>query len=124
MSKLLRHMTYRARALRRGATPAEQRLWQVLRNHRLDNAKFRRQHALGRYVVDFYCESARLIIELDGASHFPTPRRDVQRDAFLRACGMTVLRFENCEILERLEDVLRAIRSHLFTPSPFGRGAG
>jgi very-short-patch-repair endonuclease len=71
VSKLLRHPTFRARALRRSVTAAEQALWNLLRNRRLDGAKFRRQKPLGPFIVDFYCEAAKLVIEADGAGHFP-----------------------------------------------------
>jgi very-short-patch-repair endonuclease len=120
---MLKHSTYRARALRCRATLAEQMLWERLRGRQLLGAKFRRQQPLGPYVVDFYCDEAALVIELDGASHFPPPLCDVERDAFLRKCGLTVLRFENRELFDSVERVLAHIAAAL-PPSPSGRGPG
>ena len=113
-------MTFRARNLRRNSTSAERVLWEYVRNRRLDGAKFRRQQVLGPYIVDFFCDASLLIIELDGAPHFPTPPRDVIRDTFLSRCGMTVLRFENCEVFEQIDRVLHQIRTHLLLPLPPG----
>ncbi|MBI4703144.1 MAG: DUF559 domain-containing protein [Deltaproteobacteria bacterium] len=81
MARLLRASTVRARALRRAATLAEQRLWALRRARRLAGAKFRRQQPLGPYVVDFFCEHACLVIEADGAHHFPPPRAQLVRAA-------------------------------------------
>jgi len=88
-------------------------LWELLRDRRVLGAKFRRQHATGPYVVDFFCESAGLVVEADGAHHFPPPERDRKRDAFLRAVGLTVLRLPNREILENPEHALERIRRAL-----------
>ena len=85
----------------------------MLRGRRLDGAKFRRQQPLGPYIVDFFCERAGLVIELDGAPHFPRPRRDQIRDAFLRAAGLTVVRFANREVLDHVDRVLEVIRAKL-----------
>lgn len=85
----------RARALRREMTLPEGMLWQMLRQ-RPDGLKFRRQHPIGRYVVDFYCPAARLVIEVDGESHSrgDRPERDHQRDAWLKIAGITS--FKDC----------------------------
>ena len=133
MGKLLLHATFRARAQRRTPTPAERALWELLRHRRLEGAKFRRQQPLGPFIVDFYCEEAKLVIEADGAGHFPMPPRDLARDDLLRAAGLDVLRFENHEILRHPDRVLDVIRSALRRgsrtmtnpkcPSPSGRGA-
>ena len=109
MPSLRRPWTYRARALRRAETPAEQVLWRWLRGRRLEGAKFRRQHPLGPFVVDFFSEDARLVIEADGAGHFPSPVRDQIRDRWLTSLGLTVLRFENCRILDHTAEVLEHI---------------
>lgn len=115
VSRLLRQETFRARELRRAATPAERHLWQQLRGRYLEGAKFRRQQPLGPYIADFFCKEAALVIEADGRPHFPPPVRDQRRDAFLAAAGLFVLRFSNDEILfetarvlERIRDALRA----------------
>lgn len=110
MSRTLRPLTYRARALRRAETPAERELWRWLRGRKLEGAKFRRQHPLDPFVVDFFCEEARLVVEADGAPHFPSPLRDRTRDLWFAATGLTVLRFENCQILEHTAAVLDRIR--------------
>ena len=111
--RLLRHPTFRARALRRSATAAERVLWKLLRNRQFDGAKFRRQQPLGPFIVDFYCEEARLVIEADAAAHFPRPPSDVERDRFLHALGISVLRIENRQILDNTEQVICLIRRAL-----------
>jgi len=100
------------RWLRRQATPAERRLWACLRKRQLAGRRFRRQHSIGPYVVDFYCPSERLVIELDGAGHEDVARAcyDARREAYLRSRGLRVLRFENRQVLEQLDTVLEAIR--------------
>jgi adenine-specific DNA-methyltransferase len=113
MPRVLKPSTFRARALRRRATPAEQLLWRLLRNRQFCAAKFRRQQPIGPYIVDFYSYESALIVELDGAGHFPTPPSDVARDQYLQKCGLTVLRFENRELFESIERVLARIKSAL-----------
>ena len=97
-SSLLSH----ARALRRDATPAERRLWQGLRRHQLGGLKFRRQVPLGPYIADFYCASARLVIEVDGISHIDS-RSDASRDAWMARQGIRVVRVANRDVLTNLE---------------------
>jgi very-short-patch-repair endonuclease len=94
-----------ARRLRRKQTPAEQILWRHLRGKRMCNVKFRRQHPIGPYVVDFYCHSARLAIELDGMTHEGTAKADAQRSAHLKQAGVHVLRVLNDEIISDPEVV-------------------
>jgi very-short-patch-repair endonuclease len=100
----------RARTLRRSPTLPEGLLWQALRT-RPKGLKFRRQHPLGSYVADFYCASARLIIEVDGESHRMgnRPARDVRRDAWLCDEGFRVVRFAASDVMNDLESVLTAI---------------
>ncbi|MCX6866764.1 MAG: N-6 DNA methylase, partial [Verrucomicrobia bacterium] len=114
----------RARELRKKQTPAEELLWELLRDRQLCNAKFRRQHQFGDYLCDFYCHEAKLVVECDGAPHAKPDqiKHDAKRDAFLKAQGLTVLRFENDRVLNDTDAVLQEIASHL--PSPGGRGAG
>ena len=123
---MLSHMTHRARALRASATCAEHLLWEALRARRMCGAKFRRQAPLGPFIVDFYCAAARLVIEADGARHFPRPVCDDVRDAVLRSAGITVLRFANEQILHDRTRVLETIAAHLRArfPAPSGSGAG
>ena len=71
-----------ARAMRRDPTPAEGKLWHKLRNHRLGGLKFRRQMPVGPFIADFYCSSAKLVVELDGVSHMDSPT-DERRDAWI-----------------------------------------
>ena len=99
------------RALRRASTPAERRLWSVVRADRLDGLRFRRQHSLGPYVVDFYCAEARLVIELDGSVHDDPLRAayDSERQQALEAQGLRVLRFSNAEVMGESESVAAAI---------------
>ncbi|MEP0545621.1 MAG: DUF559 domain-containing protein [Rhodothermales bacterium] len=100
------------RTLRRRATPAERALWQMLRRGQLDGVRFRRQHSIGHFVLDFYCAEFGLAVELDGASHEGPARReyDAEREAFLRTRGVRVLRFENRLVFEQPETVIDAIR--------------
>ncbi len=102
------------RALRSHATPAERALWQTLKQRQLEGRKFRRQHSIGRYVLDFYCPDERLGIELDGSVHDDPLRRqyDAKRQAELEAFGVRVLRFENREVLQTPGVVAAAIAAH------------
>ena len=116
----------KAKELRQKQTPAEQMLWQCLRANQLHGAKFRRQHNIGQYIVDFYCHAAKLVIELDGGIHESQKDRDSDRDTYLKANGLQVLRFQNEEITQNLPQVLQTITNHLFLflPSPAGEGQG
>lgn len=115
----------RARELRRDGTSAEECLWQMLRDRRLNSLKFRRQHQIGDYVVDFYCHEARLVVELDGEVHdLPDVEiKDRRRAAWLRGQRLSVLRFTNEQVFNEMESVLNTI-SNTNPPSPPGRGAG
>ena len=103
------------RELRNNATPAEVTLWKTLQGKQLDGFKFRRQHSIGNYILDFFCPSANLAIELDGGQHFTQEGReyDAVRDEFLWSVGITVLRYANNLIFENLEGVLEDVREHL-----------
>ena len=92
-----------ARRLRRDQTDAERKLWFRLRDRRLDGLKFRRQVPIDCYVVDFCCESARLIVELDGGQHAERSAEDAARTAALEARGYLVLRFWNNEVLQNMD---------------------
>ena len=98
-----------ARQMRSHATDAESLIWTLLRSRRLADAKFRRQHPLGRYILDFYCAEHALCIELDGGQHAEHPARDAVRDAWLQAQGVRVLRFWNNQVLAETEAVLEEI---------------
>jgi very-short-patch-repair endonuclease len=98
-----------ARKLRRNQTDAERTLWFRLRDRRLDGLKFRRQMPIASYVVDFCCESARLIIELDGGQHTTRSESDAKRTAVLEAQGYLVLRFWNNDVLRNIDGVVESI---------------
>ncbi|WP_082463892.1 endonuclease domain-containing protein [Sphingomonas sp. Leaf17] len=106
-----------ARELRRNATPAETRLWSFLRGSALDGRKFRRQQRLGSYYGDFVCQSARLVVEVDGDTHVGSEARDARRTAFLEQEGYRVLRFSNADVMTNVDGVAQTIRAAL-TPSP------
>ena len=100
----------KARALRRNMTLPEGLLWRVLRE-RPEGLKFRRQHPIGRCIVDFYCPAAKLVIEIDGESHSmgDRPERDTRRDWWLRSQGLRVLRFNARDVMKDLQSVVTAI---------------
>jgi very-short-patch-repair endonuclease len=98
-----------ARQLRRGMTPAERVLWAALRDRQLAGLKFRRQHAVGPFVLDFYCPASRLVVELDGGVHDGQVEQDQARTEHLTGYGYRVLRFRNEEVLGDLEAVLGQI---------------
>ena len=104
-----------ARELKHRSTEAEQKLWSLLRNRQLNGKKFRRQHAIANYVVDFYCNECRLVIELDGNFHTEPDAKvyDQSRTALLNEMGITVLRFWNEEVLNNPSKVLQNISAHL-----------
>ena len=95
--------------LRHNQTEAETKLWQVLRAHRLNGIHFRRQHAIGPYIVDFCAPYRKLIIELDGSQHLEQEAYDAERTTFLEEKGYQVLRFWNHEVMEDMDRVLERI---------------
>lgn len=108
-----------ARDLRKRQTQAEKILWGILRDRQFKNFKFRRQHPFGRFIADFYCHQAKLIIELDGAIHKIKDQKiyDSLRDDIIKRYGMKILRFKNQEIISDMGKVLKKIKFHL-TPNP------
>jgi very-short-patch-repair endonuclease len=107
----------RAQELRKQQTPTEQIIWECLRDRRFLNAKFRRQHNIGQFIVDFYCRTAKLVIELDGEVHNSQKIEDANRDEWMQAHGLIVLRFGNNEVLDNLGEVLGVI-AEVLEPSP------
>ncbi|MBZ9672220.1 endonuclease domain-containing protein [Mesorhizobium sp. B2-1-8] len=101
-----------ARSLRRAMTEAEGRLWQELRDRRLDGIKFRRQMPFGKYVADFVCIEASLIIEIDGSQHADSDS-DRSRDADLKARGFRILRFWNDDVLRDMNAVCDTIIAYI-----------
>lgn len=128
--------TSTARRLRHDMTPAEVIVWRELRNRRFGGVKFRRQQPLDRYIADFFCAEARLVIELDGDSHVGKEERDARRQEYIESRGIHVIRFWNCEVYDELPWVLDCIsraldaafeakRSANVLPSPLaGEGGG
>jgi len=115
-----------ARRLRQSQTEAEIRLWIYLRGSRLEGFKFRRQHPIPPYVLDFYCDAVRLAVELDGSQHSVVT--DLERTRVLQSKGIRVLRFWDNDALCRTEAVLEAIvaslRDPTLTPTPLPAGEG
>ena len=111
LNNLPQLLTFR-KELRADLTPAEARLWSMLKNSQFDGRKFRRQHSFSSYILDFYCSSEKLGIELDGEGHFNerAAEYDHERSLFLRYFGIRVLRFENKWVFEEPGWVLDRIR--------------
>ncbi|MDX5437083.1 MAG: endonuclease domain-containing protein [Pontibacter sp.] len=97
--------------LRSHSTPAEGELWKYLKSGQLQGRKFRRQHSIGNYILDFYCPSEKLAIELDGHVHLlsAAQQADEERDEELAGLGINLLRFENKNIFHHLEAALQEI---------------
>lgn len=110
--------TYR-RELRSNLTISEARLWKALKGSQLDGRKFRRQHSIGNYIVDFYCPSEKLVIEVDGGYHNDeaVQESDRIRDLFMNEHSIRVLRISNEAIRYQLDMVLEAIRAEFTTPT-------
>ncbi len=105
----------RARQLRTEMSQAETLLWSRLRAHRLAGLKFRRQHVIGRYIVDFVCLGSRLVIEVDGDSHGDdiAESLDSARTAFLQTLGFRVIRFWNYDVLTNIDGIVESILNAL-----------
>lgn len=104
-----------AHYLRQVKTEAEEKLWQSLRNRKLMNLKFRRQHPFGNYVLDFYCHEIKLCIEADGSIHNEKDIKeyDIERTKVLNENGITVLRFTNKEIIDTIATVILKIEAYV-----------
>ena len=125
-------LTDRAKAMRKGMSEPETRMWLALRAERLDSVKFRRQKVIGLYIVDFAANQPKLVIEIDGNSHAEQETYDAARTRFLEQQGYTVIRFNNSKVmtnmegvLERLSEVIAQLRASppLPTLSPEGERA-
>ncbi len=107
-------MQARARQLRREMTDAEKKLWQHIRYGQLDGAHFRRQHAVGPFIVDFFCAPSKLVIEVDGDTHAECTEYDIERTHWLNEQkDYRVIRFTNDEVFRNVETVLEKIREAL-----------
>ena len=102
-----------AKQLHRNMTPAEVKLWARLRAHHLNGIHFRRQHAIGNYIVDFCAPRKKLIIELDGSQHLEQQEYDQERTRYLESHGYQVIRFWNNEVMNNVEGVLLVILQKL-----------
>lgn len=101
----------RERRLRRASTDAERALWRLLRSRQLEGHKFRRQHAVGPYIINFYCAEARLAVEVDGSQHYTVDglADDAVRTTYLRSAGVEVLRVTNRDVLTNPDGIALAI---------------
>ncbi len=110
----LNYLKNKRKTLRKNSTPAEASLWKLLQGSKLDGKKFRRQHSVGNYILDFYCPSQKLAIELDGEGHFTDEgiAKDEERTRFLNECSIKVIRFENKLVFERTEWLLDEIKKN------------
>ncbi len=114
------------RRLRKDSTPSEDILWQEVRNGKLNGLKFKRQHSIGNYIVDFYCATARLVIEVDGEIHlaYDQQEKDKLRDENLIDMGFKIIRFTNDEIVFNIDSVIKKIleksakKDLILNPSP------
>ena len=107
-----------AKKLRKNLTSAEAILWQALRNKQLEGLRFRRQHPVGNFILDFYCPSLKLVIEVDGNIHRDRINYDDARTNKLAEYGYTVLRFSNERVIGDLPGVLAEIKQVVSPPSP------
>lgn len=104
-----------SRILRKNMTNAEVLLWSKIRRKSIDGYQFYRQKIIGRYIVDFYCHKAKLVIEVDGGQHYSLEcrQKDMVRDNYMARLGLRVLRFSDRDILENLDSVLETIWRYL-----------
>ena len=114
------HLKENRKDLRSNFTAAEATLWTCLQGRQLEGRKFRRQHSIGNYIVDYYCPQERLVVELDGEYNFTSNgfAEDKLRDAYLEELNIRVIRFENSEVFDNIEYVLERISDLFTTPSP------
>ena len=103
----------RRKGLRNHSTLYESTLWKVLKNRQIENLRFRRQHGIGSYIMDFYCPEIRLCIELDGDVHedLAQNKAGIIRTAYLNEQGITVLRYDNEVVLHQIDAVIESIKS-------------
>jgi len=111
------------RNLRNDMPDAEKKVWRLLQGKSLDGYKFRRQHGIGPYIVDFYCPKLQLAIEIDGDSHFEgdAPKKDKLRETLIPSKGIEIIRFTNIDVLQNIDAVAEEIFSiarRLTSPTP------
>jgi len=99
----------KARQLRNKMTSAEKLLWDKLKGKQIAGVKFRRQHPINKYIVDFYCHAAKMVIELDGKIHLKSKEHDKERTEKLKELNIKIIRFSNNEVEKNIEEVLKQI---------------
>ena len=111
------HLTEAAKTLRKNMTPAERKLWKLaLSKNQLNGTRWLRQRPILNFIVDFYCPSQKLIIEVDGAYHSSQRYEDNERSALLASLGLSVIRFSNTEVLDSFESVKEKIIHAMSNP--------
>ena len=107
-----------ARKLRTSMTDAEQLFWSRVRRKQIENFQFYRQKNIGQYIVDFYCPSGKLIVEIDGGQHYENEgmKKDQERDRYLQNLGFTVQRFSDIDVLKNIDGVVETIHEQLKSP--------
>jgi very-short-patch-repair endonuclease len=112
------------RQLRKDEPSTERLLWSKIRNRQLKGFKFRRQYGIGNFIVDFYCPEARLVLEIDGDSHYDekTRKYDMARQKYLENCKIKIIRFTNKNVMENLEGVLETTANNLPPLTPPYKG--
>jgi very-short-patch-repair endonuclease len=106
-----------AKQMRRNSTKAEEKLWQRLRSRQVTGLKFRRQHPIDKFIVDFYCHEINLAVELDGDIHNESEQRDLDsgRTETLKEFGINVIRFQNEEVLYNIENVISKLTEEILS---------
>ena len=101
-----------SRDLRKNMTTAEKLLWSKLRMKQINGLMFSRQKPLGKYIADFYCHPARLVVEIDGGHHFSDEAKEYDRirGDYLKSLGLTVLRFTNSDVIKNIDAVLEGVQ--------------
>ena len=125
--ELWKKLNVLAKQKRREPTLAENKLWQFIRDRKVSGAKFRRQHTIERFIVDFVCVELKLIVEVDGEIHEYTKQEDEIRQTFLESEGFKVIRFTNNEVMDNINAVLNKISNtvtRMQSPLPWERGRG
>ena len=107
----------RAELLRQNMTEAEKVLWEVLRNNKFEGYKFRRQHPIHKFIVDFYCHKLQLIIEVDGKYHNSSEQKvlDQEREELLKFQDLEIIRFNNEEVINHLDEVILKLKHKIET---------
>jgi very-short-patch-repair endonuclease len=109
----------KSKKLRKKMTETEKILWSKIRNRKVNGKYFRRQHPYGIYILDFFCFEANLVIEVDGLIHLSKHEYDLERTIYLESSGLTIIRFRNADIENRIEWVLEKIQQ-VVDPFPLG----